>query len=377
MLGGGGSGGNAIGGFGGAGTIVNITGINEVYAAGGSGVLSIDDRNLVAQYTFDDKTNIGKDSSPNNYTLTLYNNPIIDTVDKVNGLNSVIFNGSNYFEIANTGAFSPDAFTITCWCKIQASTNIYGTIASCRSGAGSGWNIYVNTNNNLEFWAMNGSWNGGGITVFPNFATSTVVWRHLAITFLKSTSELKAYVNNVLVHTGTRGYTNNTGANLRIGAGANENTTPLYYLSNGSKLNDVRFYNRVLTNTEINDIYTTGNMNTNNSLFALYSFDDSNNLGKDFTVYKQDLTVYPGVTYDPTDKKLGIGSLVFNGSGYLEYINNGTFTPDSFTISFWAKIYYNGAIQTIASCRNLFGSNYRGWVINLNETLFHILIVLS
>jgi hypothetical protein len=109
-------------------------------------------------------------------------------------------------------------------------------------------------------------------------------------------------------------------------------------------------------------------MNTNNSLIALYSFDDSNNLGKDFTINKQDLTVYPGVTYDPTDKKLGIGSLVFNGSGYLEYINNGTFTPDSFTISFWAKIYYNGAIQTIASCRNPFGSNYSGWVINLNET---------
>ena len=313
MLGGGGSGGNAIGGIGGAGTIISITSANEVYAAGGSGVLSIDEQILIAQYTFNDNNNLGKDSSPNNYTLTLYNNPIIDTIDKIYGLNSVVFNGSNYFEITNTGAFSPDAFTVTCWCKIQPSPGTYGTIASCRSGAGSGWNIYV-YNNNLEFWAMNGSWNGQNITVFPNFATSPVVWRHLAITFLKSRSEVKVYVDNVLVYTGTRGYVNNTGTNLRIGAGTNEIAVQAW-LPNGSKLNDFRFYNRVLTSTEINNIYTASNININDSLIALYSFDDMSNLGRDFTIYKRDLTVYPGLTYDSTDKKLGVGSLVFNGSG--------------------------------------------------------------
>ena len=44
--------------------------------------------------------------------LSLYNNPIIHTIDKIYGSGSVIFSGSNYFEIANTGTCSPDAFIV-------------------------------------------------------------------------------------------------------------------------------------------------------------------------------------------------------------------------------------------------------------------------
>ena len=42
---------------------------------------------------------------------------------------------------------------------------------------------------------------------------------------------------------------------MRIGAGANENDTPNYYLNDGTRLDDFRLYNRVLSSSEIKELY--------------------------------------------------------------------------------------------------------------------------
>ncbi|WP_396190641.1 LamG-like jellyroll fold domain-containing protein, partial [Flavobacterium sp.] len=219
--------------------------------------------NLIALYKFD--SNLTTDSSQNN-TLTNYS--VQNNIsDYVLGSSSAQFNGSSYFQISNDGRFSPDIFTVCCWCKIVQGSD-YQSIVSCRNGQSSGWNIYVNASQNLEFWCMNGNWNGLGTSLYNTFASNPAVWRHLAISFVKSPNEVKVYVDNVLLTTTTRAYTNNTGTSLRIGAGANE-TTPMFYLQNGSLLDDFRFYNRVLSATEISAIYNLRNTKIMRSNFSL------------------------------------------------------------------------------------------------------------
>ena len=51
----------------------------------------------------------------NNNTLTNVNTVTFNTSDYKRGLGAASFNGSNYFEIANDGRFSPDNFTVALW----------------------------------------------------------------------------------------------------------------------------------------------------------------------------------------------------------------------------------------------------------------------
>jgi hypothetical protein len=164
------------------------------------------------------------------------------------GAGSAHFSGSNYFQITNDGTFSPAEFTITCWCKIVQNSG-YSAIASSRAASPlRGWMIYV-FNNNLEFWTGANDY-FDVYSLYTSFAAYTPTWMHLAITMKQSTKEMKAYVNNQLVGTYSPTYFVNPTTNLRIGAGANE-LAANYYLPSGSRLDDFRIYNRILTGTEI------------------------------------------------------------------------------------------------------------------------------
>ena len=71
----------------------------------------------------------------------------------------------------------------------------------------------------------------------------------------KSASLATIYINGSIVNNYDRTYVNNTITNLRIGAGTNESVAT-NFLSNGSKLDDFRMYNKVLSLTEIQGIIT-------------------------------------------------------------------------------------------------------------------------
>jgi hypothetical protein len=206
--------------------------------------------NLVAQYRFDSNA---LDSSPNNNTLTNVSSVTFNTSEYKHGTAAASFNGSNYFQIANDGRFSPDNFTVACWIKPVAGTG-YQTIAACRNSPSplSGWIIYI-SENNLEFWTGSGSnWSGPGVTLFSGFGNLNS-WVHLCFTLNKSTGSLVVYINGNLTTTVSRTYANNTLNNLRIGAGANESTAE-YIIKNGTLIDDFRFYNQVLTSSEVTAI---------------------------------------------------------------------------------------------------------------------------
>jgi hypothetical protein len=226
-----------------------------------------DTSSLIVWYKFNqDTTNMLLDTSGNNNNSLTNVNCTFNSTDFKTFNGSIAFTGSSYLQVTNDGRFSPDNFTISCWCKIvPPAANTYATIASCRNSTTviSGWIIYI-YNNNLEFWTGNGSassagtWSGAGINLFSSFATNPTVWRHLVISMNKTTSTAVIYINGALITTVSRSYVNNTATNLRIGAGANE-TSPALYLPNGSLLDDFRIYNRVLTANEISMLYATTN----------------------------------------------------------------------------------------------------------------------
>jgi hypothetical protein len=210
---------------------------------------------LVARYSFDSN---GNDTSTNDNHLTNNNTVMFNTVDYKQGIGAASFNGSNYFQIANNGMFSPDNFTVACWIKPVSSAGDYQSIATCRTGYSpnlSGWMIYIHPDNNLQFWTGNGSyWSGGSENLFSGFGNLNR-WVHLAFTFNKATGSLVMYVDGTLTTTVSRSYANTTVNSLRIGAGATEQNAQ-FFLRNGTLLDDFRFYHGVLSASEISDIYS-------------------------------------------------------------------------------------------------------------------------
>ena len=204
----------------------------------------------LASYRFDGN---GNDSTINNNHLTNVNTVTFNTTNYKRGSAAASFNGSNYFQITNDGRFSPDNFTVALWIKPQPNTS-YQAIASCRaSSPWRGWMLYIgpsSAGSNLEIWSStNGSIFTGQTSLFSNFGELNA-WVHLAFTLNKSTSALIVYINGTVHRTITLGYTNNTTTSLRIGAGTNEQSA-LVQLANGTLMDDFRFYNKVLTASEV------------------------------------------------------------------------------------------------------------------------------
>ena len=209
---------------------------------------------LVAHYPLDSN---GDDASINNNHLTNYNTVTFNTSNYMRGSGAASFNGSNYFEIANDGRFSPDNFTVAFWIKPVSSAGNFQSIATCRTGFSpdlSGRMIYIHPDNSFQFWTGNGSyWYGPGIHLYSGFGNLNA-WVHLAFTFTKSTGSLVMYINGTLTTTVSRTYVNNTINSLRIGAGATEQAA-MFFLGNGTLLDDFQFYNYVLSNSEVSAMY--------------------------------------------------------------------------------------------------------------------------
>ena len=332
-------------------TLQNVSGLHD------STIMS-SISNLVASYSFDSNIN---DSSGNSNNLTNVNNVTFNTSDYKRGSSAASFNGSNYFEIANDGRFSPDNFTVSLWIK-PVSHTIYQSIASCRaSNPWRGWMLYIGPSSdgsNLELWSSADGTNFTGQTsVISNFGTLNK-WVHLAFTLNKSTSALIVYVNGIAVTTTTLGYTNNTGTNLRIGAGTNEQG-PFFNLVSGTLIDDFRFYNKVLTATEIASL-----VSSISNLVAAYNFDSN---GNDSSFNNNNLTNVNTVTFNTTNYKRGFGATSFNGTNHFEIANDGKFSPDNFTVACWIKpVDSSGNYQSIATCRD--GYTFKGWMIYISPS---------
>jgi len=185
---------------------------------------------LVAHYTFDDGT--ATDSSGNNNNGTLQNGPT--PVAGNVGSGALSFDGGDdYVKSSNSSTYTDASFSAWVFPK---STAIGGVISS---GSGILRNVAVQGSN---FQVHDGNWHYvAGVTINS--------WHQIALTFTGSTKELRMYVDGVQKYNGVG--TNFSNASFNT-IGAFENGTSWRF--NGF-LDDVRVYNRALSDIEISDLY--------------------------------------------------------------------------------------------------------------------------
>ena len=68
-------------------------------------------------------------------------------------------------------------------------------------------------------------------------------------------TSLVMYINGTLTTTVSRSYANTTNNSLRIGAGATESSAQ-FFLVYGTLLDDFRFYEGALSDSQVNNIYS-------------------------------------------------------------------------------------------------------------------------
>jgi prepilin-type N-terminal cleavage/methylation domain-containing protein len=161
------------------------------------------------------------------------------------------FNGtSSYVTYGNDAAFSTPNLTMTEWIKptsISTTMQLMSKELSYKvvlSGTGGIQTLYGSTG---AAWSLN--------TTYVAPAVTAGNWAHVAYVVNSSNSAVYVYVNGALVGTST--ITSPTGYSANPFSSGSHTVPATTQAFNGA-IDDVRFYNRALSATEINTIYSGG-----------------------------------------------------------------------------------------------------------------------
>lgn len=229
---------------------------------------------LIACYPFDNHTN---DASENGHHGTPTN--ISYGTDRFgNPLKCASLNGTSSEITVSQAGFRNDNYTYSAWINIASyPSSVSYTILSI--GSNTADQFLKLTNNGVVTGLGYTSYSSNGATT-DHFEVGTLptlnTWHHIVLT--RTTSSLKFYVNGVLLNTlsvTTPAAAYGTGGQFMIGS--RSGSYPHVQFFKGL-MDDVRIYNRALTNSEINTLYTIPN-----NPFTV-------NAGSDKTIYRGDST---------------------------------------------------------------------------------------
>ena len=218
--------------------------------------------NPTAWYKFDDLTNIGLDSSGNNYHLTNNSSVSLNNSTIIKGTYSSLFNGANNLQRAYTGNLFSDqsGWSLSFWVYLRKPSNLVSLISTRLNDSSTlrGFNWYFDNAGNFGFQVGNDlayAWYGGtyGASGFYTDGTN-FKWFHLVLT-MKS-GEQRFYSNGVLISSGSESQIpnfQNGSSTFTIGS----SSTNSYYVENGFRYDDVRYYGggRILTLAQIQELY--------------------------------------------------------------------------------------------------------------------------
>ncbi len=180
--------------------------------------------------------------------------------------------GSDILNYDNT-----DNFSISAWVYPTSLPTITMVVSNSLGGlAYLGYALYISSGAPLFRYYQNGTSTGSKLQYQSTLSINT--WYHIVATFESGT--VKLYVNGVVNTTsqsgsGFTGSTDLSGSEFKIGSIYPTNT----YSFSGD-LDEVSFYNRVLTQTQVNSLYSAGNPestidpNTINDLEFGVNFED-------------------------------------------------------------------------------------------------------
>ncbi len=205
---------------------------------------------LIAQYTFE---NSGNDVSGNGHTGTLVNGATYSASHK-EGSSSLSLDGVNeYVDIGTINLGTQ--FSIATWVYIPSGySNLRTIVANAGSGAATnGFRLMVNTYGTTDQKIILETGNGSQ-AAHAETPVSTFVfngWNHVAVVADQTTGQARIYFNGSDV----------TSASSMAANFATNQTIRLGQMTNGvasmpGNLDDTRFYNRLLTASEIANLYS-------------------------------------------------------------------------------------------------------------------------
>lgn len=158
------------------------------------------------------------------------------------------FDGSaGYLEVPFDAEFNTDVFSVSLWAKIEGGTGTYRSPITSRDNPFSGFIIYASSSNIWQFWL------GDGVGWTTMSGSGVVLNEWIFLTIQYDGVNMKIFENGVEVNSVGSSFVKNTAQPLRIGAGVTEG--PADYFFDG-KIEDVRAYNRTLSDDEIMVIYS-------------------------------------------------------------------------------------------------------------------------
>ena len=314
-------------------------------------------------YKFDDSTNIGLDTMRTANALKVGTTPIptYDNTSSVRGSGSIKSVAGK--KLLTTYNFSDiiDAFTISFWVKINALGTSYDTIVAgnpaanqglfymCRTGGGSDLEVILFGSASIYYT---------GLFVADN------IWKYLTITAEKVGTNVKInlYLNGVFYSTSTSGTWSLSGLTGFTICSQSPTTTSLL-----GNLDDMRIYNKVLTQDQITAIYYNANTNINYTTTInetlkfttpIVAIPDDNG---------QNISTMPNLWC-----KFETGEITINsGIDTITLANNGTITNSNVSVrgnnsaSFdGTSQYLSGTIEGIAN--NSFSVSV--WLYSKNQT---------
>ncbi|HJW96941.1 MAG TPA: LamG domain-containing protein [archaeon] len=214
--------------------------------------------NPIAHWKFDETSGIiASDSSWNGNTGTLVNGPVW-TAGKIG--NSLSFDGTNdYITVANESNFDferTSSFSVSAWIKTSVSNDRVIISKETAASPYSGWAFYVQPSS-VRVHITN-TWGSNYISKFGGVDIDNNVWHHVAFTYIGSSlaSGVNIYIDgnlsNGAVSSDTLSATILNDQAPQIGA----YPSPGGFFS--GLIDEVRIYNRALSQEEILSLYNSG-----------------------------------------------------------------------------------------------------------------------
>lgn len=241
--------------------------------------------------------------------------------------NAFTFNGSNYISLPDNSMNLTGDFSISCWVNMTSVAGVQVFLSTYQTIGGVEYGFWFRVINSFQFTVYNGPTR---IDTNPSGgAISTNTWYHVVVT--KTSSQIKWYINGVAdnVFNGTYNIPYHPTSNIAaIGALYKWNgTDTVQYMSNGSKIDALTVWNKVLTGSEVTALYN-GASGLEYPFSTAITIDSAND-----SLGTYNGTPYGGLTY--TAGKSG-NAFTFNGtSAYISLPTNTLSSLTDFSISFW------------------------------------------
>jgi len=218
---------------------------------------------LVSHWQFDKKSNHftpdisgnqnhGSLRSHNNFKL-LFGEPDIVT-GKVNG--ALEFNGKQWVSGKNLKAYNTDYFTISVWVWREHDDAKVPTIMAKGSWPYDGW--WLCTKPYTKFIDMGVAWGEAFTHIESGYELPLKEWHHIAVTMNNSDHEIQFFIDGLPFgkkHQNVHEWLINWNHDLFIGEYDGSARWPWF-----GKLDDVRYYNVILSEDEIYKIYSGENI---------------------------------------------------------------------------------------------------------------------